>query len=72
MSSSETKESNPWLSWIKYIVFTAVWITAILMSFVCNNGFDPIHFIVACCCPICYLPFGIFCIMKKRGTGLSF
>lgn len=70
MDNSEEKK-NPWFNWFTGFIGAVVWVAAIVLSLMCNNGFDPFHFIAACCCPVCYLPFGIFCMMKRKGGGTS-
>jgi len=35
-------------------------IYSIYLSFVINNGFDFPHFLMACCCWPCYLPYALF------------
>ena len=39
-----------------YSVFhTIIMVFALYLSFKCNNGFNPVDFLVACCCPVLYI-----------------
>ena len=44
------------------------WIGALFLAFKCR-GMDPMHLLVACCCPYCYIPFGLFCLYGGGGGG---
>lgn len=53
---------SPLAQLITQIVYSIVWILALFLAFRCNQGFDLFHFLAACCCPVCYLPYGIYCV----------
>jgi hypothetical protein len=39
-----------------YSVFhTIIMVFALYLSFKCNNGFNPVDFLLACCCPVLYI-----------------
>ena len=39
-----------------YSVFhTIIMVFALYLSFKCNNGFNPVDFLIACCCPVLYI-----------------
>lgn len=56
-----TSEGPSTTEMIMGFVYTAIWIFSIFLSFRCAGTFDLFHFLAACCCPLCYLPYGIFC-----------
>lgn len=42
------------------IINLSIFIYAIYLSFKVNAGFNLLHFLMACCCSICYLPYGLY------------
>ena len=66
MDNTDKKESSTGTtlgSALMFIFQTLAWITALFLSFRCR-GMDPIHLLVACCCPYCYIPYGLYCLIS--------
>lgn len=48
------------LIFVMNVINIIIFVWAVYLSFKVNDGFDPLHFLLACCCSICYLPYGLW------------
>ena len=57
------------LIFVMNVINIIIFVWAVYLSFKVNDGFDPLHFLLACCCSICYLPYGLWMTQSSPVTA---
>jgi len=57
--TNTTNQNKSSYNAIMYLFHILLTLFAIYLSFRCNGGFDILAFLIACCCPYCYIVYAL-------------